>query len=267
MISGYWARAPYPPPHCSPEMSRHLALFVVLFATAACSYPRFAATKTVDYNLPTAGVQRLVCRSHNGGITVVGDAAATEIRLHAEITARAGSQTDADDLLHQLDVARDIADGVLTVAGTGPKTNWASVCVFAFTITVPPRTALELQSHNGELRLQGIDAEVAIETHNGGISGDVGGTKVEAMTHNGDVRLTLRGQPGAASIETHNGEVAVQLDAASNVRIDADTHNGRVRCDLPLQDATRERNRLSGRLGDGKGSLRITTHNGDVELR
>lgn len=245
---------------------RHLAL-VLAAATAACSYPRFSATKTVDYSLPIAGVQRLGCSTHNGGITVIGDAAATEILLHAEITARAGSQADADALLHLLDVRRDVEGGVLTVLGTGPRSDWTTASVFSFTITVPPRTTVALESHNGELRLQGLDADVQVETHNGGIHGDVGGERLTATTHNGEVRLTLRGQPREANVETHNGEVTIDLPQPADLRIDADTHNGQVHCDRPLDGASKARNRLAGRLGAGSGALRVSTHNGDIVLR
>jgi hypothetical protein len=242
-------------------------LAVLPFAlVAACSFQRFSASKVVDYGLPTGDVQRLLCQSHNGDITVIGDAAATEITVHAEITARAGSQAEADALLHQLDVRRDVADGSLTVAGNGPQTGWTESSVFAFTITLPPATALELLSHNGELRLQGTAGDVQAETHNGGITGDVAGSRLTAVTHNGDVRLALRGAPREAGVETHNGEVVIDLAATPGLRIEAATHNGRI-CDLPLQETTRKDNRLSGRLGDGKGTLRVTTHNGDVVLR
>lgn len=262
------ARTPYRRgSRLAPTMPIRSLAVLPLALVAACSFQRFAASKVVDYALPVAGVQRLSCQSHNGGITVIGDAAATEIVVHAEITARAGSQVEADALLHQLDVRRDVADGGLTVTGTGPQTGWTESSVFTFTITLPPQTALDLLSHNGELRLQGTAGDVRVETHNGGITGDTAGSRLVAVTHNGNVRLTLRCAAREATIETHNGEVEVELAATQDARLEAATHNGRIRCDPPLEDATRGRNRLVGRLGDGKGSLRITTHNGDVVLR
>lgn len=245
---------------------RPLAL-LPLTLVAACSLPRFHATKVVDYALPTTGIGQLVCRSHNGGITVIGDATATEIRVRAEITALASSQAEADALLHQLDVQRDTVDGKLTVAGLGPGSTWTQSSMFTFTITLPPRTTLDLQSHNGDLRLQGTTGDVQAETHNGRILGAAAGARVTAITHNGGVELDLRGGGREVGIETHNGQVVVTLDADHGARVEAATHNGRVRCDLPLQDAKRERNRLSGRLGDGSGSLRISTHNGNVVLQ
>ncbi len=234
---------------------------------AACSFQSFSASKTVDYMLPAADVQRLACQSHNGAITVQGDAAATEIALHAEITARAPSQVEADALLHQLDVQRDVVAGCLTVAGKGPQTGWTASSVFAFTITVPPHVAVELQSHNGDLQLRGTTGDAQLESHNGEITGDVAGSHVTAVSHNGGVRLLFGGATREASIETHNGEVVVDLAPGQGLQVEAATHNGSVRCDLPLENATRKQNQLAGRLGDGKGLLRITTHNGDVVLR
>lgn len=245
---------------------RPLAVLPLTLVTA-CSFERYRATKVVDYALPTTGVEQLVCRSHNGGITVVGDATATEIRVRAEITALASSQVDADALLHQLDVQRDTVDGHLQVAGIGPGSTWTQSSVFAFTITLPPRTTLDLRGHNGDLRLQGTAGDVQAETHNGRILGAAAGARVRAITHNGGVELDLRGGGREVDIETHNGQVVVALDASHSALVEASTHNGQIRCELPLQDVERERRHLTGRLGDGKGTLRVSTHNGDVVLK
>jgi hypothetical protein len=239
---------------------------LLLAAASACSYPRFAAKKTVEYEVPADTVQRLRCESHNGSITVVGDAAAQPIRLRAEITARAGSQIEADALLHELVVRRDVADGCLAVAGQGPS-GWSIRSEFAFTITVPPSVAVDLQSHNGGVHVTGLTGAVHAETHNGEIVAEVATDDVSAISHNGDVRLQLRGSLREASVETHNGEVVVELGAGTGAQITAATHNGRIDCQLPLQDRRQDRDSLSGRLGDGQGHLRVTTHNGDVVLR
>jgi len=245
---------------------RRLAILSFLLV-AACSFQRFSATKVVDYALPNTGIEQLVCRSHNGGITVIGDATATEIRVRAEITALASSQAEADALLHQLDVQRDTVDGQMKVAGIGPGSTWTQSSMFTFTITLPPRTTLDLRGHNGDLRLQGTAGDVQAETHNGRILGAAAGARVTAITHNGGVELDLRGGGREVGIETHNGQVVVTLDADHGARVEASTHNGQIRCELPLQDVERERRHLTGRLGDGKGTLRITTHNGDVVLK
>lgn len=255
---------------------------VLAFALASgCSFERFHAAKTVDYALPLAGVQRLACQTHNGGITVIGDATATAIALHAEITASAPSQVAADALLNQLDVVRDVADGCLTVHGKGPDSDWSTSSVFAFTITLPPQAALELQSHNGMLRIRGATGAVSAETHNGEITAEVGAGDLKAVTHNGDLRLTFRGGGLQQAVaESHNGEVTIDLGPDQDLQLQAETHNGSIRNQVLLQDPRwrgstrsdgshdqREDNRMTGQIGAGKGSLRVTTHNGDITLR
>jgi hypothetical protein len=261
---------------------RNRSFAVLAFALAsACSFERFHAAKTVDYALPLAGVQRLACQTHNGGITVIGDATATEIALHAEITASAPSQVEADTLLNQLDVVRDVADGGLTVHGNGPDSDWRTSSVFSFTITLPPQAALELQSHNGALRIRGATGAVSAETHNGEITAEVGAGDLNAVTHNGDVRLTFRGGGLRQAVaESHNGEITIDLGPDQDLRLEAETHNGRVRNEMLLQDprwrgstrsdgrhAQREDNHVTGQIGAGTGSLRVTTHNGDITLK
>lgn len=238
-----------------------------LLLLTACSYPSFVASKTVEYEVPADGVQRLACTTHNGAITVTGDAAAKPIRLRAEITARATSQAEADALLHQLDVRRDLVDGALQVGGQGPQTGWTTQSSFAFTFAVPPSVRVALESHNGALRVTGMQDEVSAVTHNGEVVVDAAAPVVATSSHNGDVRLTLRGELREATVETHNGEVAVEMAAAGNAKVTVETHNGTIHVPANLRDAVHERGLLQGRFGEGKGNLRITTHNGDVRLR
>lgn len=242
-------------------------LLPLLFAAAACSCQRYTARKTVEYTLDAAGLQQLVCRSHNGGITLVGDAEAAQVAVRADITAYAPSEAEAQALLHELDAAPARDGDRLTIAGTARRSDWTSGSSFTFHVTLPAHLAVELQSHNGRLDLRGITGRVEAETHNGDVVGTVAGDRLAVVTHNGDVRLQLRKTPQDASVETHNGAVVLELDANGGFQVTAATHNGRIECALPLQDRQQARNRLSGRLGDGKGRLHATTHNGDVVLR
>ncbi|MBX3463965.1 MAG: DUF4097 family beta strand repeat protein [Planctomycetes bacterium] len=246
---------------------RSTLLLPLLFAAAACSCQRYTARRTVDYTLDAAGLQQFVCRSHNGGITLVGNAEAVQVAVRADITAHAPSEAEAQALLHELDAA-PVRDGDrLTVTGTARRSDWTSGSSFTFHVTLPAHLAVDLRSHNGRLDLRGTTGDVAAETHNGDVVGTVAGARLAVVTHNGDVRLQLRKAPQDASIETHNGAVVLDLTAGEGVQVTAATHNGRIECALPLQDRQQARNRLAGRLGDGKGRLRATTHNGDVVLR
>lgn len=262
MIRRYCTNHPY---RGTPMHHRTLPL-LLCFAAAACSSPRFRASKTVDFVLPATGVQSLVCRTHNGGITVTGDVTTTEISLRAEITIRAHSQVEADATLSAMDVVRETVDGQLRVSGKHPEPLNGMVATFSFTLRVPARMAVQLESHNGDLLVRDTDGPLHLETHNGSIEAKGVTDRVAVTTHNGDIVLSLAGADRLdGTVESHNGDISLHLDGAGTM-LEASTHNGTIRCNAATADAVHGKDHLRCRIGDGKGALSLSTHNGNVRI-
>lgn len=245
-----------------------LSLVAIAALGSACSYPSFQAKKTVEFTLPSATVTRLLCTSHNGSIKVSGDAAATAIQLKAEMSVRGTTQEEADANLNLLEVGQEQADGTLKVWGkypTGSLNNRSPS--FSFTVTVPARMQLELESHNGGLTALGTDGPLRLETHNGNIDAKVATGKVEAVTHNGSVDLELAGAGRLdGTITSHNGGIRIGIAGDRGATVEAATHNGSVKAGAKVAEAAATRTSLRGRIGDGSGKLVITTHNGNVTI-
>lgn len=248
--------------------THHLLPVLPTLVLAACSLPTYTAAKVVDVKLPVAGVREIVCSSHNGGITIVGDPAATEIALHAEVEIRAFSQEDASAQLAATAVTHDVVDGRLVVKGTHPAALSGKIATFRFTLTVPSQLALQLDTHNGDLVVRGLDGALQLETHNGEIRVDGASPRLAITTHNGDVQIDASGVGALdGEVQSHNGEITLTVAAARGTRLDAATHNGQVRWPDDAAEASYEDRHLRCRLGDGKGTLVLRTHNGEVAVR
>lgn len=241
----------------------------LFFLGACCAYPSHTATRTVDLTIPAAGLVALQCTSHNGDIQVLGNPTATEVRLHAELSARGHSQAEAEDNLRQLRVAHEVVDGKLRIAGEHPEGMfWNYSPSFAFRLEVPAQVAVTLASHNGGLTVRGTRGDQRLETHNGGIEAEVDARQVHVETHNGRVGLDVRTKgPIDGTIETHNGGVDVRFGADASTTLTASTHNGGITPPDRMQDARITERSLRARIGDGSGALSVTTHNGDVRIR
>lgn len=246
-----------------------LPLVSIAALTSACSYPGFQAKKTVEFTLPAASVSRLLCTSHNGNIVIDGDPAATAVNLKAEMSVRGYTQEEANANLNLLEVGQEQADGQLKLWGKYPPGSLNDVSPsFAFTLTVPARMQLQLQSHNGDLIARGTEGPIQLETHNGSIEAKVTTAKVEVETHNGAVALDLAGSgPLDGTITSHNGGIRVGIGSDRGATIEAATHNGSIKAGEGIVTASVSRNRLRGKIGDGSGKLVITTHNGSVAIR
>jgi hypothetical protein len=243
-------------------------LLLAPLAAAACSFPQFEATKTVETEIPAAMVQRLFCKSHNGSIVVRAGAASDKVWLRTEMKARGYTQEEADDNLNLLSVAHAIGGEQLDIYGDYPREQFSGwTPTFDFTLEVPKRFALRLESHNGGIEAHGIEGPVSILTHNGSIEGAVDNPKVSATTHNGGITLALGGKALDGDVATHNGSIEITFAGQTDARIDAETHNGSVKVPSGIQEATVSKRSVRGRLGGGSGRLTVVSHNGDIVFR
>ena len=244
------------------------AILLPLSCLVACTYPSFTATKTVELDVPAATVQRLRCTSHNGAIVIRRGAADDSVHLRVRMEAPGVTQAEADDNLNLLSVVHAVDGDLLDVHGEYPQNAFTMRTPgFEFTLDVPERIAALLETHNGDIRVDGIVGAVEATTHNGGISGELRGAHVVAATHNGGIDATLGDAVADGSLTTHNGTVSVTLAANASTWIEANTHNGTIRLPAGATEATVSEDHARCRIGDGRGKLVVETHNGNVVVR
>lgn len=258
-------------------------------APLGCTFggARFWVTDEQTLTLSAASAEALNVTTDNGHITATGVEAADDIVV--QVTRRAGGLTpaDAQRCLQAIEIVQDATGQTCTLgwrwAGPRPP-NWQA-CV-AFDITLPARLRLEAESHNGALRLAGLNAAAELRTHNGRVVVEGHGGPLDAethngrieaegvtptlrlVTHNGSIEAALRG--GAApdgEITTHNGSVTLVLDKAAGGRITCKTDNGAIAVDSSLTLEGSPRSAVTVVLGDGPGRLEVRTHNGGIRLR
>ena len=235
---------------------------------AACTYPRYVATKTVEYAIPATSTMNLLCQTHNGNITVTGESNTNQIGVRAELSVRGYTQDEADANLHLVEVGREQEGGTLRLFVEYPSDLSDRSPSGTFVLGVPRDIACGLESHNGRLTLRGTRGNVRLETHNGSIDATVEGAEIATTTHNGNIRLALAGtDPIKAEVHSHNGSIEMSLPENIGTTLDASTHNGKVVGPEGVVAATYGRRSLRGRIGDGTGSLTISTHNGNVHIR
>jgi hypothetical protein len=144
------------------------------------------------------------------------------------------------------------------------------------------------RSGNGEVRVDGSGGEVVAASGNGEVTVRNARGVVNAASGNGDVTVnTSRGPVTATSgngdltvdmdtlsgddnmeFSTGNGRIRVTLPANFAGEIDASSGNGSVETDFAIQVTGRiSRTRLRGTIGQGGRRVRLTTGNGQIELR
>jgi hypothetical protein len=212
--------------------------------------------------LPLSG-DGLKVHGMNGSIEVIGEDR-QNIALEARVSAHAGSQAEADALLHEITIA---TGGTIQANGPRPveHLNWS----VSYRLRVPHRLAAKLDTLNGSLSLTAIDGDIHAETTNGSLQlADLAGD-VHVSTTNGSIKASLAGstwQGSGLRASTTNGAVAVSLPPAYSAHIVASTVNGGLSGPNGAQSGGRHKE-LDTTVGSGGTTLTFETTNGGVSIR
>lgn len=129
--------------------------------------------------------------------------------------------------------------------------------------------AASIESKSGEISITNLEGNLNARCASGNLSvkGWSGKTfSVESVS--GDVSVDIPTPfSGTANIRTVNGDASVMLADGGDARVSLSTLRGEVSCLLALQDEARTEQRVTGRLGEGTGSIDVSGINGDISVR
>lgn len=139
-----------------------------------------------------------------------------------------------------------------------------------FEVRVPKGVKVGMWSVNGGVSVDGVTNEVRAGTVNGSVDAVSTGGPVQAKTVNGSVHATMGRLDGSEDLtfETVNGTVVAEFTGDIDADIDLRTVNGRFQTDWPVTISGRiDPKHLRATLGKGGRRIRLSTVNGNVELR
>jgi hypothetical protein len=200
----------------------------------------------------------------NGGVEVTGWSG-DRVRVRAKITAWAGSEARAEQLAESVQL--DMRGGRLAADGPSAdrRENWS----VSWEIMVPRNTDLAIDTHNGGVSVADVHGRIEFEALNGGVHLTGVGGEVTGRTTNGGLHIELDGRSwdGAGlDISTTNGGVTLEVPADYSARLETGTVNGGIELDFPVMVQGRIGKRLATDLGEGGATVRATTTNGGVRI-
>lgn len=217
-----------------------------------------------ETTIPARGGRLTVDGGQNGGITVRGWDRG-EIRVVAKLQANARSRSDAESLLRDISV-----ETASTVRAEGPRGGRREGWSVSFDVYVPRRSSLDLETHNGGIRVTDVDGDIRLDAVNGGVRLTNLAGSVRGGTENGGVTVTLEGdrwRGDGLDVRTQNGGVEIEVPERYNAELETGTVNGRVDLDFPVTVSGRVGRSIATRLGGGGATVRVMTTNGGVRVR
>jgi lia operon protein LiaG len=131
-------------------------------------------------------------------------------------------------------------------------------------------TNLELDTGSGTVTGRNLRVQsLKVDTGSGRVAlSGVRARSVEVDTGSGGVELGLLADVDNLVVDTGSGGVTVTVPSDFGARLDIDTGSGGIHVDLPVTGRNRDsRSHLTGRVGDGDGTVRIDTGSGGVRIR
>ncbi|MBU8922036.1 MAG: DUF4097 domain-containing protein [Bacteroidales bacterium] len=130
-----------------------------------------------------------------------------------------------------------------------------------------------------ECLIRAEDSEINIRNSEGAfdIRGDDGNidlfrlkvNTLNVQANDGDIDIELLKTDALdMDVRTDDGDICVSLQEGISAVFSIDVEDGRIRADLSTSDDVRKgKNWMSGKLGSGKGRIRIRTNDGRVDIR
>jgi hypothetical protein len=195
---------------------------------------------SVDLEVHLAGNAPIEIRGESGGIEVI------ETKSGCRVSSRSGN-VHLKGLNGQLEISAQSGD---------------------LTVEDSTATSLQIENKSGDLVLRRVTGSANVRTTSGGISIRDCELKTLAVDGvSGDVAVDLRTAiTGAVSIRTVSGNTLVAVPDGSDCRVALKTLRGHVKCAIPLTEEARLDGQVTGKLGDGKGTLDVSAVTGDITL-
>lgn len=139
-----------------------------------------------------------------------------------------------------------------------------------FEVRVPKGVKVGVWTVNGGVRVDGASSEVRAGTVNGSVAAGSSSGPVTGSTVNGNVHATMGRFDSGQDLDyrTVNGTIVAEFTGDVDADVDLNTVNGRFITDWPVTLTGRiDPRHLRATVGKGGGRIRMSTVNGNVELR
>jgi hypothetical protein len=228
------------------------------------------ATADWTKTYPLAAGGRVEIANVNGRIGVEAwDGATVEVR--AERTGKGSTPEAARRMLDRIEIREDVAPGRIRLeTKVANASHWfGGGTEVRYYVKVPAQAELALETVNGGIEITGVRGRVTAETTNGGVTARQLGGSIEASTTNGglDVEVDTVADRGI-NLECTNGGITLRLPRTAKADLSARITNGGIdaeNVDIALTgEATRRR--LEGRLNGGGPRIDLEGTNGGIRI-
>lgn len=136
-----------------------------------------------------------------------------------------------------------------------------------YKIKLPKNLKLKIETVNGNVKVENINALIEAESVNGDISIKESSGKGSFETVNGDIKIEIKDEYPELTAESVNGNIFLKSSKKINANYYLEVVNGKIKIIPSLMEIkSSSPKEMQGVLGDGKGKLRLETVNGSITI-
>ena len=217
------------------------------------------------YPLSAKGTVEL--QNVNGSVTITGWDK-NEVQIDAVKTGR--DKQSLDDARIEIEASSDRVEVRTRYPEHNDDGHRYSASV-EYTLHVPRSARLdEVQTVNGNVKVEGIDGQVHVSSVNGNAVAQDLKSNLRLSSVNGQVRAVMAAMPASQSVQLEcvNGTVELTLPSDADAELTASTMHGAIDNDfnMPVNKGYVGRN-LQAKLGSGATQVKLSTVNGSIRIQ
>jgi hypothetical protein len=145
-----------------------------------------------------------------------------------------------------------------------------SLASVEYRLTIPAGASLDrLRLVSGDAEVNGVGGEVHVSSVSGNVHAQGLRGRAEISSVSGDVKVTFNRAPSKASLHSVSGDVIAILPSDAGVEVSANTVSGDISNEfgLNVEHGRYVGHHLTGRIGNGGGSLGLHSVSGEIRVR
>jgi len=247
--------------------------FVFVAASAGCitingDNLRGKAKRTDSLTSPVGGVTALRVTTNVGAINL-NAAETSEVRITADITVKAKTDEQAEELLQGVRVVSEPSGDTLVVKAEKPSGFGRNQLSVDLTIAAPAGLRLDCTNNVGDIRIDGFASRVETHTDVGSvtITGLRGGASLH--TNVGDIRVAyVPDAPAALDVSASSNVGNIDFTGPSQIsaNISAGANVGEIHTDRPISIQGSLGKSIRASLGAAEGRIDLRTNVGSITI-
>ena len=228
----------------------------------------FSAVEAFAFEIAIKNQTRLNLTAINGPVDVIGVAGATTAKIFGERRVESESAADAQAHLKELEVRVTDRQDEVAVNTIQPDNSHGRNYKVVYHLRLPNTWKFAVDHVNGIVTIDSLRNDVSLKVTNGSVQlREVFGS-VNAELVNGQLtgKLWLPVQ-GTCKMATVNGQILLTIPTTTTAEFSAAVTNGDINLsNLSLNNSVSTPKSLRGKLGNGQGTISLSTVNGNISV-